>query len=128
MAGELVPLVMLPRYSTYAGATTLYTIAMDVSEYERAILNVWRGPLPDEEDCGFDMYFEESTDSIHWTPCSGYTNSPNPVDPDANTEEQYVPDLKKRWFRIKLELTTVDPYPFPIVTCWAVGFLERRES
>ena len=119
MAGELVPLVMLPRYSTYAGATTFYTIAMDVTEYQAAILNVWRGPGPATGE--FDMYLEESTDAIAWSDCSGVSN---PLNPTADTETQYVPLLKKRWFRIRLVLSGASA----IVSCWAVGFLERRES
>lgn len=121
MAGELVPLVMLPRYSTFAGATTFYTIWMDVTEYQKAILNVWRGPMPTDTD--FELSFEESTDQVSATSCAGVTN---PVDPGVDTEDQYTPDLKKRWFRVKLKLTTAGA--FPSVSCWAVGFLERRES
>lgn len=45
MAGELTPLVLLPRYSTYVGESTFMTIAMDVTEYEMAIVNCWRGKL-----------------------------------------------------------------------------------
>ena len=119
MAGELVPLVMLPRYSTYAGATTFYTIAMDVTEYSAAIINYWRGPGPASGEV--DLYFEESTDSILWSDCTGATN---PVNQTADTEDQYTLMLRKRWFRIRIVLSGSSP----IVSCWAVGFLERRES
>ena len=40
MAGELVPLVLLPRYTTYAGADTFTSIGMDVTPYSKAIVNV----------------------------------------------------------------------------------------
>ncbi|MCE9635093.1 MAG: hypothetical protein K8T90_05240 [Planctomycetes bacterium] len=124
MAGELVPLVMLPRYTTFAGTTPFYTIAMDVTEYEKAILNVWRGQM--RTGCTFSMYFEESTDSNSWTNCAGVTP---PVDPGPGAEAQYVPTLRKRWFRLRLELTAATtPDDFATVSCWAVGFLERRES
>ncbi|MEJ2202960.1 MAG: hypothetical protein P8170_02490 [Gemmatimonadota bacterium] len=39
MAGELVPLVLIPRYTSYVGDGTFTTIAMDVTEYESAIVN-----------------------------------------------------------------------------------------
>ena len=42
MAGELVPLVLLPRYSTFSGAHSFTTIGMEVSDYSSAIVNVWR--------------------------------------------------------------------------------------
>jgi len=45
MAGELVPLVLLPRYSSYVGASTFTTIGMEVTDYANAIVNVWRGKL-----------------------------------------------------------------------------------
>lgn len=119
MAGELVPLVMLPRYSTFAGATTFTTIAMDVTEYSKAILNVWRGPLS-----GGGLYkftCQESTDGVNWADCAGATW---PVDPTSGVEAQYEAELRRRWFRVKLELTGTDP----MTSTWAVGFLERRES
>ena len=118
MAGELVPLVMMPRFSTYAGATTFYSIWMDVSEYEKAILNVWRGPMSVGT---FALTCEESTDGIVPSNCAGVTW---PEDPTADAEEQYIVTLKKRWFRTKLVLTGSGV----TVSCWAVGFLERRES
>ena len=42
----------------------------------------------------------------------------------ASTEAQYTPTLKKRWFRAKVDVTGTDP----VISCWAVGFLELRLS
>ena len=122
MAGELVPLVMLPRYSTFAGATTFTTIAMDVTEYSKAILNVWRGPMSVGD--GFALRCQESTDGTNWSDCVPVSPTTWPVDPGADTEAQYEAELRKRWFRVELIVTGSDP----TVSCWAVGFLERRES
>lgn len=121
MAGELVPLVMLPRYSSFAAAATtdFITIAMDVTEYERAILNLWQATMTAGNAAVY--YFEESTDGLAWTECSGVTQ---PVSLTPGTESQFKPDLNKRWFRIRVRLTGSSA----AVTCWAVGFLERRES
>lgn len=119
MAGELVPLVMLPRYTTFAGATTFLTIAMDVTEYSKAILNAWRGPL--SGGGLFKLTCQESTDGLNWADCAGESW---PVDPTQDTEDQYDATISRRWFRVKLELTGSTP----AVTCWVVGFLERRES
>jgi len=119
MAGMYVPLVLLPRYTTLAGATVYTTVGMDVSEYEKAVLSYWRSggigltaaPVVD---------FEESTDQLNWTPCTGgpYT------DPGANLEAQFQPELTKRWFRIKVTLLTAQSG----VTLWCIGFLMQRES
>ena len=130
MAGELVPLVMLPRYSVFVGKLTgsdlgYTTIAMDVSDYQNAILNVWRGVLLGTTAPSFDMYFEESTDQVAWTNCSVTTTDSGPPYHLADkTEIQYIAALSKRWFRMRIALggTTTDTE----ITCWAVGFLEQR--
>jgi hypothetical protein len=120
MAGELVPLVLIPRYSTYAGNSNFATIAMDVTEYEQAIVNFWCGTLLGSGGT-INLYFEESTDQNNWTDCQPYAAA---VNPSAGTETQYTPTLSKRWFRIKLVLPNADN----VLTAWAVGFLQERTT
>lgn len=119
MAGELVPLVLIPRYSSYCGAHDFTTIAMDVTEYQSAIVNVWRSEMSGTSPT-FSITFEESTDQDNWTTCNNGTGG----DPGQNTEQQYTPDLKKRWFRAKVTLTGTQP----VASLWGVGFLELRQS
>lgn len=119
MAGNLVPLVLIPRFTSYIGANTFVTVGMDVSEYVKAIVNAWRGAMTGSTPT-FALSFEESTDQDSWTTCTGGSSA----DPGANTEAQYTPTLAKRWFRVKLVLAGTQP----CVTCWALGFLEMRES
>jgi hypothetical protein len=45
-------------------------------------------------------------------------------DPGEKQEAQYTPLLKKRWFRCKVTIVGTDPS----VSCWAIGFLELRQS
>jgi hypothetical protein len=129
MAGENVPLVMLPRYSTFAGVTVaapyegFKTVAMDVSDYQKAVLNVWRGRLV--PDTTFAVTAEESTDQVTWSTCSG-TNC-SAFDPGQDTEAQVSATLKKRWFRVRVRLQITAGSPFPQASCWAVGFLEQRK-
>lgn len=118
MAGELVPLVLLPRYSSFVGAHDFTTIGMEVSDYSSAIVNVWRGELGGSTPT-FTVTFEESTDQNTWSTCANAT----PGDPGADTETQYTPTLNKRWFRVKITLTGT----IPTVSAWAIGFLEMRE-
>jgi len=124
MPGSLVPLVMLPRYTTYTGQVEFTTIGMDVTKYETAILSVWRGRLGGAGTV--QITCEESTDSGgvagSWSPCSG-TNTQN-FDPGEEAEAQVTATLTKRWFRLRVALTGTNPQ----VTCWAVGFLEDREE
>jgi hypothetical protein len=119
MAGELVPLVMLPRYSSYIGAGDFYTIGMEVSDYTSAIVNTWRGAMLGSSPT-FGITFQESTDQVNWTTCGGTTAA---SDPGASTEAQYTATLTKRWFRVKVTLGGTNP----AVSCWAIGFLEMRE-
>jgi hypothetical protein len=122
MAGELVPLVLLPRYTTFVGADTFLTIGMDISQYESALVNVWRTPLNGTAPT-WTMTFEQSSDQITWSTC---TTSPTPAagEPAADAETLYTVTLTKRWFRIKVVLGGTQP----AVSCWAVGFLEQRQS
>ena len=129
MAGELVPLVLLPRYTTYAGkvgSDYFTTIAMDVTQYETAIVNFWRGniigtaPTPPTEP--ILVKFEESTDQVSWSECAGSPDGSTIDYPNENVEIQYTLTLKKRWFRIKVQLYSATN----VVSCWAVGFLEER--
>lgn len=117
--GELVPLVLVPRFSTYAGATEFVTIAMDVTQYQNAIVNAWRAVLLGTSPT-FLMELQESSDQVNWTTCTGGTG----FDPGQTTEVQKNAELNKRWFRIKVILTGTGV----VATCWAVGFLEQRLS
>jgi len=127
MAGELTPLVLLPRYTTYVGASTgtvgkeYVTIAMDVTEFQTAIVNSWRGKMLGTSPT-FGLTFQESSDQVNWTPCAGTNVSA--YDPGEELEGQSTATLTKQWFRVKVVLGGTSPAG----TCWAAGFLERRLS
>jgi hypothetical protein len=121
MAGNLVPLVLIPRFTTYAGPHEFKTVGMDVTQFQNAIVSVWRGELGGSGTPDVDFYLEESSDQETWTQCSGITQ---PFTPAVGLEVQYVVELRKRWFRIQVDLSGTGP----IVTCWAAGFLEERLS
>ncbi|MFO0931211.1 MAG: hypothetical protein U1E39_00730 [Planctomycetota bacterium] len=122
MAGIYVPLVLLPRYTTLCGATStsFTTIAMDVSDYEKAVVSFWRAAGMNLTSLA--ITFEESMDQQNWSTCGGGPFT----DPGSLTEGQFSPVLTKRWFRINLTLTT--GASAAIVTCWCIGFLMQRES
>jgi hypothetical protein len=122
MAGELVPLVLLPRFTTLVSNQEFVTVGMDVTDYSMAIVNVWRGGVIGATTPGVLFYFQESTDQVNWTICAGTSSSGQT--PGANAEAQYNATLTKRWFRIKAVLGGADN----AVSCWAVGFLEDRLS
>lgn len=120
MAGNQVPLVLIPRYTTYAGQNTDFTtIGMDVTDYVKATVSFWRGVLLGTTPAIL-ITFEESMDQLYWSTCLGGPFT----DPGQAVEGQFVPVISKRWFRIKITLTGTAP----VVTCWCIGFLEQRES
>jgi len=126
MDSDLVPLVMIPRFTTYAGRASPFqyfaTVGLEVSEYKSVMLNVWRGNVVGEITPGFSIWFEESTDQDRWTHCQGMPGGPIGCDPGENDEEQYRFPVKKRWFRVRVQLGGRDN----VVSCWAVGFLQLR--
>lgn len=126
MNQDLVPLVMLPRFTTYAGRASptqcFSTIGMDVTEYDEAVLNVWRGHVVGTITPGFAIWFEESTDQDSWTRCTGSPGGSAGSDPGENAEQQSTLVLRKRWFRVRVQLGGADN----VVTCWAVGYLHLK--
>ncbi len=135
MAAELIPLVLVPRYTTIAGPDTvdLSTSPVDVSAYSMAYVTVWRGhivgtPAPTEPEpppplpLGFAIAFEESTDQVTWQMCSGGPPADVGMDPGENVQVALELTLTRRWLRARLHVYAADN----VVTCWAAGFLERR--
>lgn len=124
-SGSLVPLVMIPRFTTYVGAGDYATAPLDVSAYGQAILTFWRGLLIDKtvppggSGATFTAHIEESHDAYEWTPIG----SPITAD-DTSTNEK--PVLSKRWFRMRVVLTPRSDDNMAAITCWAVGSLVRR--
>ncbi len=118
MAGLYVPLVLVPRYTTYTGNNTFTTIGMDVSDFEKAVVSFWRSSgIP---TVALTIDFQESMDQQTWSSCAGGAFS----DPGANTEVQFNVTLTKRWFRISLTLGNAAS----AITCWCIGFLMQRET
>ena len=60
MAGNLASVVVYPRFTTLSGATTFPTVAMEVTDYEKALLDCWRSAGANAP--GFAITFEESND------------------------------------------------------------------
>jgi hypothetical protein len=117
MAGVMVPLVLLPRYTCYSGADIFTTNPFDVSAYANVVLNMWRSAMFGTTPL-FKVTFQESTDLVTWFTMGG-TTVDYELDPDV--EEQFTAAVTKRWFRLKVQLTGATP----VATCWAVGSLEQ---
>lgn len=119
MKGELEPVVLVPRYTSYIGSGSYTTAPLNLEPYSRVKITVWRGYMPGTGSPTFKMYFEDSHDAETWT-----AFNPSGEDPGANPSTPGIVscDLIRRWFRVRVELTGTSTG----ATCWAVGLLEKR--
>jgi hypothetical protein len=120
MAGELVPVVLLPRFTTLVGPTTFETFPLDVRAYVMAELSLWRAPLLGAPFTTITFEMLESVDRVQWSSCPG----PSHVDPGANTEAGFAWNLSKPWVRMRVNGLGAG---FG-VTCWVQGFFVKREK
>lgn len=118
MKGPLVPLVMIPRYTSYSGSGDFETTPIDVSAYEKAVLDYWRGKLLGGSTPTFRVHFQHSSDGQSWSDIVTAT------DPGQDTVQTITVTFLKKWFRVKVALT--GSTPAAAVTAWMVGVLEER--
>jgi len=129
MAGETVPVVLLPKTTTLSGCIMsgegFTTVAMDVTPYAGASVTAWRGhvvgTVPVSPADPFELYFEQSNDRQSWIECPG---SPvgTPGHPGENNAQSYYLLFFMRWFRVRVKLYDADN----VVSCWILGSLEQR--
>ena len=111
--------VLLPRFTTLAGATSFSTLPMDVSAYGGAQFQVWRGPFRVKSDTpakSFKIYLEESLDTQTWVLGP---DTPAAITIAEGEVKLFSYDFRLRWFRLRVEIAG----DAPIVTCWAEGLL-----
>lgn len=122
MVGEQIPIVMIPRFTSYVGTSEFVTVALDVSAYARGDLTLWRGKLIGT-GATFELFTESSHDGNTWF---GYPDGPGgqplPWDPGADASEIIGVDVTRRYFRVRVVLSGTDPG----VTVWCAGTLEAR--
>ncbi len=121
MTGEIVPIVLLPRITSYVGPGTYATAPLNVEEFFKGSVAFWRGPLVGgaAED-PFVAYFEESHDAVAWTEVP-----PNSVDLVDRIDSYEIAPLTKRWFRIRVVLAA-DANGVVAISMWMAGVMERR--
>jgi len=116
---------MLPRFTSYVGAGTFATVPLEVTEFERAHLVFWRGPLVGGAlTQPFVATFEESHDAYDWTEAD-LSRGSQPVDTD-DTEEPYTVEFSKRWFRVKVVLGGDATAGVVGISLWMTGGMVRR--
>ena len=120
MAGKSVPVVIVPRFTTYAGAGSFDTEAIAVSRYASLGAVFWRAALLGAgAGLAIAVAFEESNDGDSYSTCGG-----GPwVIPAAGQESFMTVAFTKAWLRFRTILTGTNP----VVTCRLAGAFELRE-
>lgn len=121
MIGQLTPLILVPRFSSYMGAADFVSAPVDVTAYSDAYVTVWRGLLVGSSPA-FQFYVQTSTDAITWTDFDLRPGIAPWVDPGFDTALAISFPCMYRWIRAKVRLEGTSP----AVTCWASGFVQNR--
>lgn len=126
MKGELAPFLLAARFTSFLGPGTHTTAPVDVSAYDYAAFEFWRGPLAGSGST-FIAYFEQADEP------GG--DPPTPGDPPAppwfirgssvsavGQSDLVTFDLTMKYLRMRIYLTGEESG----VTVFAVGSLRRR--
>ena len=119
MAARAMPLLLVPRFTTYVREGEFPTIGLDVTAFASAVVHVWRGKLIGTTP-GVTVRFEESLEQDSWSTCSGGTS----FAPAEETVETRTLTLSKRFLRAVVALTGTDV----AVTAHVFGHLVPREG
>lgn len=106
-----VPIVLLPRGTSFAGAGTYSTIGVSLRPFRVVRLDLWRGTLLGTGSPTFTAFLEESSDGVSWHDLSG-----GGIDPDTGGDAATV-EVGCRLFRARVVLTGTNP----VVSCHIVG-------
>ena len=124
MKGTLVPLVMIPRFTSYVGPGTYVTVPLPVAGFSEVAIEFWRGELlggsTPVTPATFEAFFEEAheAESTEWIKF-------NSVAITADGVGLYKYSLTRRYFRMRIVLTADIDY-YCAITCWASGSLVQR--
>jgi hypothetical protein len=120
MIGQLVPVVLLPRFTSFVGSGSFTTVPMNVEEYETGTVIFWRGKLVGGAASNpFTAYIEESHDAQLWVPLG-----PGAIT-TSDRSDDYLILLKRRWLRVRVELAA-DTNSLAGISLWMAGSLVGR--
>jgi hypothetical protein len=117
-------IILFPRYTTFAGDQDWTTLPINVTAYESGDVRIWIGDIVGVTTPGpVAARFEESTDQVRWTTCGG-TGSSSLAE---GQETALAPLFTKAWMRLLISVQA-GAGGKPSVSCYAVGYLERRKG
>lgn len=117
MAERTEKLILIPRYSTFAGAGDYWMKPIPARRYATAIVAAWRSAGVGASVLA-SVAIEQSTDLQNWYSCG------SSLSPSAGSETDGSFDFTADWFRVKVTIGGTDP----LVTLWSVGDFVVREG
>ena len=108
MQGSMVPVVLLPRFTTFVGAGSFATAPLDVTEFDRLVVDFGRGAISGGGTMTCE--FQDSHDCVNWFA----------LDSVGSAADVRI-NLTRRWLRVVITLGSGQA-----VTCWCAGQLRRR--
>lgn len=107
MQGETVPVVLIQRFTSYAGEWDYDTAPLDVTEFDRLVARFQRATPSDP----VTVTFQDSHDCVTWFD----------LDDTDDAEADIRVNLTRRWLRVVVSVGAGQ-----VVTCWCSGTLRRR--
>lgn len=114
MEANVDRIILLPRFTSFAGEGTFLTAPLNVRQYGRAILYYAHVAALGASGTDVDVVVQQSPDLEIWADIG------DPLGHDASEERGF----RFEWIRLKLVVTGLDPG----FTGWCVGDFVRRES
>ena len=108
MQGSMVPVVLLPRFTTFVGGGSHATAPLDVTDFDRLVVDFGRGGILGGGSISCE--FQGSHDGVAWFA----------LDSVGSAADVRL-DLTRRWLRVVVTLAGGQA-----VTCWCAGQLRRR--
>lgn len=117
MKGPVVPVVMIPRFTSYVGAGVYTTVPLELAEqFTTMTLTIWRGQLAGGVGSSVTILVEQAMDAA-----SGPWMTLDTISTADDVSVSSV-GLSQRYVRVSVELSG----PNAALTCWAAGTLEKR--
>jgi hypothetical protein len=117
--GEIVPAILIPRFTSWVGPGTYTTAPMAVEDFAWSQVTLWVGPLLGGAASNpLGIYFEESHDAYNWSWMLGPMTA-------TDTAATYPLVFSKRWFRVRVVLAA-NAEGIVAITGWMNGAFRRR--
>jgi hypothetical protein len=118
--GGLVPLVLIPKFTSYIGNQTLSSAPLDVSGYSGGSATATRGPIIGAHP-SVKVTLQESQDGLGWTDLVTFDLSVA-----ASDDQDFT--ISRRWLRVQVDLRPTSGSDPLSATLWCLGTLTRRTS